>query len=88
MVRFTSEADPGFLSIVSELQRWGKEIECLSVEADREIAGAGELSETKNHTKSIQAGSDIGGIIVGGNIIKSNLVSGNQTIYSGLTFGS
>jgi hypothetical protein len=85
MARFAAEDDPGFISVVGELQRWAKEIRCPQYKAGR--PGASEVSESTGNTNTILSNSNLGGITICGDVVKSNVVNGGQTIYGGLTFG-
>jgi hypothetical protein len=84
MARFATEDDPGFISVVCELQRWAKEIRSPTCKAGSpEVRGVSKSSGDINSSVSSRSH---GGITIWGDVVKSNVVIGNQNIYCGLTF--
>jgi hypothetical protein len=84
MARFATVDDPGFMSVVCELQRWAKEIRSPPDKAGR--TGANEVSQNTGDINSVLSNSCPGGITIWGDVVKSNVVNGSQNIYCGLTF--
>jgi hypothetical protein len=82
MVRFTGADDPGFISVLGELQRWTKEIKASHIELER--GGVSGATETITNTTANNV--NLGGITIWGDVVKSNVVSRSQTIHGGLTF--
>jgi len=79
MARFDSENDPGFFSVLGELQRW-----VTKIKSQESNLCAIQTFEPSHH--DINNSIDVRGITIWGNIEKSNIVGGNQTIHGGLTF--
>lgn len=90
MARFATDEDPGFISVVCELQRWAKDICCQQIKAGTgapRAHGTNGVYESADFRISTPKTNDYGGITILGNVMQSNVVTGNQTIYNGLTFG-
>ncbi|KAK9776057.1 putative DUF676 domain-containing protein [Seiridium cardinale] len=81
MVRFASQDDPGFISVVGELQRWISSWILGDVKED---------FEDKPHTNADISTKEtrVGNITVWGDVVQSIVVDGNQTIHGGLSFGA
>jgi hypothetical protein len=86
MVRFATEDDPGFISVVGEIERWAKEIKSTSCKDLEEGISSERLINAMNAT-GISNSRYSGGITIWGNVVKSNVVYGSQTINGGLSFG-
>ena len=82
MARFIGEDDPGFISVLGELQRWSKEIASSPIKLERKIA----VQECEPIVKSTVKGLNQGQIVVWGDIVNSNVVGRTQTIHGGLVF--
>jgi len=83
IARFSSETDPGFITIVKELQRWTKNIQ-------NSQRGVVRLDPSTDSTENIALGPErrnIAGIVFYGDILHSNVVQGGQVIHGDLRFG-
>jgi hypothetical protein len=83
MVRFKTEDDLGFISVVGELQRWTKDIKSPHSKVRR---GPSEVVESSVGPKSGLSTESYGGITIWGDVVKSN-ISRAQTIHGNLIFG-
>lgn len=82
MVKFSTEDDPGFISVVGELLRWVKDIRSQQ-----------QLSSNHAESKSASGPSEqrgtkeeLGGITICGDVVQSSIVNGCQTIHGDLIF--
>jgi hypothetical protein len=83
MARFKTEDDPGFISVVGELQRWMTEIRSPHSKARR---GPSDMVESTVSTRATPTKESYGGITIWGDVVKSN-ISRDQTIHGNLIFG-
>jgi protein SERAC1 len=83
MVRFASESDPGFISIVGELQRWIKDIKITTENSDKPRKDVPDHLDGKSGMSN-KIKTD--GITIWGDVKQSNIVSGDQAVWGGVTF--
>ncbi|RYP46683.1 hypothetical protein DL768_007155 [Monosporascus sp. mg162] len=93
IARFATEDEPGFISILGELQRWMKEIQLGQYRAGSPRSSRSKSLEGKNmfnanaHMRSHNS-NNYGGITIHGDVVESNVVNGGMTIHGGLRFGN
>ncbi len=102
MVHFSAETDDGFVQLVGVLKRWIDELQHPPAAAagHERVAATQAAAHPIQPTPTAQAaaqssdaerqrrGAGGSGVSVGGNVTGSNIVSGDQTVHGGLSFGS
>ncbi|KAH6650858.1 hypothetical protein F5144DRAFT_543848 [Chaetomium tenue] len=91
IARFSAMADPGFIVLSNELQRWAKDLkntpgksEPPKLDLGPDPGGLEGLEQAERPSTGIR---EIAGMTIHGNVLQSILVNGGQVVNGGIIFG-
>lgn len=91
IARFDTVADPGFITVSNELQRWARELKNTPwkgkiprLDHDTDLDGLEGLEHGGPPLPNIR---DIAGVTIYGNVLHSVVVNGGQVVNGGIVFG-
>lgn len=82
MVKFSTENDPGFISVVGELLRWVKDIRSH----EKLSSNHADYTAASDPSEQTRTKEELGGITICGDVVQSSIVNGCQTIHGDLIF--
>lgn len=95
IARFDTMADPGFVTVSNELQRWARELKSTPprgnppkldphLDPGLDPDGPEGLAQAGQLSTSIR---DVAGVTIHGNVLQSVVVNGGQVVNGGIVFG-
>jgi hypothetical protein len=85
IARFDTMADPGFIAVSNEIQRWARDLKATP-EKEKLSRSDPDPGSSEGDAKAL-AGVNIPGVTIHGDVLHSIVVNGGQVINGGIIFG-